>query len=97
MCDRDLSTRIRGGVPYDGCRRIGWEDLRVRDVRGGCGDEEVEERASEASTDAGPEGNGRVRNGGGCVGHPRGGDVRPAREYSGSRYRSGMLGKAAVY
>jgi len=54
-------------------------------------------KASEASTDAGPEGNGRVGNGGGCVGHPRGGDVRPAREYSGSRYRSGMLGKAAVY
>jgi len=56
----------------------------------------VEERASEASTDAGPEGNGRVQNGGGCIGHPRG-DVRPAREYSGSRYRSGMLGKVAVY
>jgi len=27
MCDRDMSARIRGGILYDICRRVGGEDL----------------------------------------------------------------------
>jgi len=37
MCGSGLSTQIRGGILYDRHGHVRREDLRVRDVWGGCG------------------------------------------------------------